>query len=357
MTGPISQDPSISNQMYIGQDVAAQEAQGTAGVNKAQSPVVQDQIAKAEAGVGPAHTGASDSAHPSLPAPGSSAPPLPETSGNPWLETTNMVAFLSVMSDVLKEKLKDTAIEGQLNVKNQEATIAIGFAKADEIFAKGMSQAIQHAISGAVNAVGAAGTAYSAGQQAKGLKETVELNSGTSKDPAQSLANNPTAQKAYTDNKDLIAQKEAKLAGSDKADADIASGAPPTTQKLTAQEKADTKAEIAELQGKNQQLVGSNQSQQQKVIDLKADVVRTQVQVINEGVRSIDSFNQAAMGMVSTMHETEIAQMETEQESMRKGGESASSTKAKLEDDISGIINSMQEMVRKTNEAFSFRAA
>lgn len=350
----IQNNPNLAS-MYVQQQSEAAEAQGTTGVGKVSSPVTKDQIQAAEQGRIPAQMAGAGLDRPALPAPRGEVPPLPETTGNAWLNSTNMVQFLTVMNEVLKEKLKDTALEGKISVATQEAAIATGFAKAAEILSKGMAQAFQYAVSAVVNFGGAAATGVAAAKQAQTTNKKMDLQNKAEANHTHNMT--PSERAVYKDNEDTLNSINTKL-GDPKTG--IEAGGKQGEQQapnLRPEERAALEKERNDLMNKQSQLKSDAQKRVDTNLNEKQMVLQSSVQMITEITRGVDALNQACMQLVIAVHEKEIAEMETEQGAMQRGAESSSKTHASLNDDISNIINSMQEMVRKTNEAFSFRAA
>lgn len=352
----IQNNPNLAS-MYVQQQSEAAEAQGTTGVGKVSSPVTKDQIQAAEQGRIPAQMAGAGLDRPALPAPRGEVPPLPETTGNAWLNSTNMVQFLTVMNEVLKEKLKDTALEGKISVATQEAAIATGFAKAQEILSKGMAQAFQYAVSAVVNFAGAAATGVAAAKQAQTTKEKMEFQKQAELDPTHKMNKEEFA--AYNANNTRLTEIEQKIGppGQNPQAQNLGGNKQDAQQIEKSQQEADLRREQTDLINKQNQLKGDAQKRYDTNANEKQMVLQSGVQMITEITRGADALNQACMQLIVAVHEKEIAEMETEQGAMQRGAESSSKTHASLNDDISNIINSMQEMVRKTNEAFSFRAA
>jgi hypothetical protein len=350
----IQNNPNLAS-MYVQQQSEAAEAQGTTGVGKVSSPVTKDQIQAAEQGRIPAQMAGAGLDRPALPAPRGEVPPLPETTGNAWLNSTNMVQFLTVMNEVLKEKLKDTALEGKISVATQEAAIATGFAKAAEILSKGMAQAFQHAVSAAVNFGGAAATGVAAAKQAQNTNKKMEYENKVAANEQYGMKDYEKA--AYGKNQERLNDINAKLGDPKVGDSAGGKQGEQQAPNLPPEERAALEKEKTDLTNKQSQLVKDARQRNDQELNDKQAVLQSSVQMITETTRGVDALNQACMQLVIAVHEKEIAEMETEQGAMQRGAESSSKTHASLNDDISNVINMMQEMVRKTNEAFSFRAA
>jgi hypothetical protein len=350
----IQNNPNLASIYVQQQSAEAAEAQGTTAVGKVSSPVTKDQVQAAEQVKGSIASSVPGSDRPVLPVPGREVPPLPETTGNAWLEPTNMVAFLDIMSKVLKEKLRDTALEGQISVASQQASIAVGFAKAEVILEKGMAQAFQHAVSAVVNFGGAAATGVAASKQAQNANEKMKYEKDAAADQMHGMEGHEKA--AFVHNNTRLTKIEQEL--NPAANAVVAKpGEQAPAKNLSPEERNALEKEKAELTNKQSQLKSDARQRHDKELSDKQMILQSNVQMITETTRGLDSLNQACMTLIVAMDEKEIAEMEVEQSAMQRGTESSSKTHASLNDDISNIINSMQEMVRKTNEAFSFRAA
>jgi hypothetical protein len=355
----IQNNPNLAS-MYVQQHSAeAAEAQGMSGIGKVSSPVTKDQVQAAEQVKSSISASVSGSDRPVLLAPKGEVPALPETTGNAWLNSSNMVAFLDTMTKVLKEKLRDTALEGKISVATQEASIAVGFAKAQEMLSKGMAQAFQYAVSAAVNFGGAAATGVAAAKQAQNTNKKIEYENKVAADQTHGMTKDEKA--AFTSNQTRLDDIEKQIGTpQDRAANNGIAGSQrdsTNTRNLTPEEKANLAKEQNDLTNKQSDLISNARQRNDKELNDKQAVLQSSVQMITETTRGVDALNQACMQLVVAIHEKEIAEMETEQGAMQRGAESSSKTHASLNDDISNIINSMQEMVRKTNEAFSFRAA
>ncbi len=307
----------------------------------------KDQVVVADQQAAKAPPGAKGPNAPQLPAPGSETVPTAENTGNAWLAPSYLVDFLEKMSDYLKEKQGERLQEGQLKVKGMEMTDALGAEKAAEILSKGLKEMAKHLISAAIN-IGSAGMGVrNLGQRAKLAKQQKQVGKEVGKEPTAGMSQ--TDKKAYDAQQPTVSRLEAKQQANAAAGNKNAAG----EGKLTDKEHA----ELAKAKGKQKELTDKVEHQQSREIQTKLDGLHAESQVVNQFAQGLTGLNEAFMGMLVTLDEKELAEIETESDINRQFTQSAGEAGRSVADDIGAAIAAMQKAQEGQTQSFRFTQA
>jgi hypothetical protein len=315
------------------------EAYQTTNVSSTTSAVVQDKIEDAALGRGV--EGASVTVvnnKPTLPAPADLA--MPEMTGNNWLDAGNMMAFILIMSEVLKEKMKDSAQEGKMAVATMVSIQETGKDKAETQLAKGILEAVKFAISAIVEFGGAAMAGAAVAQRVNLTKQRTDFEAkqtGPDGNPTYGMSD---AQKsAYGNNQTEITH----LTGLKETN--------PST--FTPEQQT----RLTDLQGKQAGMQSKVREEHNTRINQDIAQIDAQLQINQQITRGLDSLNQAAFTLMIAIKEKEITLIDMAQSMNQTALQSNKETHGKIEEDISAAINLLQEAVRKNMETFNYGRA
>lgn len=323
-------------QQYV--PITQDQANDTSNVSGATSGVVKDKIENAAIGRGTdgASLSVVNANQPGLPPPNGTGALQP---GNGWLDAGNMMAFILIMSEVLKEKLKDSLLEGQTTVATMDSIKETGTAAAEAKYQAKVFEAVKMAISAVVEFGGAAAAGSALKNRASLTKDRMDFENKQKADPTHGMTDQQ--KQIYEANNVRIQQIDSGRAGGPGSQGGL----------TTAQER-----ELSKLQNKQAAIRKEVHDHHTTEINQKIAEIDAKLQMNQQLTRAIDSLQQSGFTMGTATEEKKAAILEMYQNMNNQAIQSSKETHGKMEDDIKAAIDIIVDAFRKNAEAFTYRS-